>query len=152
MGVPFLEQLQMYAARMKQYITRPMMDILGANHVITLLFHCYVADIMSVLANCCRSINVSVTAENENGLISKSFSKANKKSSRELPLQKKFNAFWTEAGFHYSYALQRSLSVNKSIYNSNTHGICSVLARTLREMNSPSLAVNLLSTMSSSIS
>lgn len=131
---PFLDQLQIYVARLKHYINRPMMVLLGNSHHITLLFHCYVADVLSVLANCRDAISVSKD-QRMNEI-------PNAKDSQQ---ETNSYSIWNEAGIHYSYALQRWLHVHNGIYHSNVIATCSALARTLREINSPNSAVDLMS-------
>merc|ERR1712151_530469 len=110
------------------------MVLLGASHHITLLFHCYVADVLSVLANCRDSINMP--KDQRMNQIS---------NSKDSQLETNSYLIWKEAGNHYSYALQRWLHVHNGIYHSNVIATCSALARTLREINSPDSAVDLMS-------
>lgn len=99
-GLDHLSMLKAFSSHMRRLQGRKMTQVLGPNHPIILLFHCFLGDTLSVLANCIAS---SRSEQNE---YEPCYSESLTSVQDHFSLATSDRFIWEIAGKHYRTAMK----------------------------------------------
>ena len=126
MSSKYLSMLIAFVSQMKSYSKRKMMSLLSSNHPMKLLYHCFLADSLSVLAMCQRN-DTKLMETSSSGLDN-------------------VKDIWRNAADHYKFALKGWVK-NYGIHHPNVPSTTCSFARCLHELGLRNDALRVLSSI-----
>lgn len=123
----WLSMLTGFVSSFQSHLDREMVRIIGHDHDIALVHHCFLADSIAVLANCVAT--------------AKAFSLSTGSSD---PMDQ--DHYWRQAFLHYQYAL-KGFTRTKGLGHQNVAAAAYGAARCLRELGRTGEALEILSTV-----
>lgn len=134
--------LQAFTVKMRRLERRPMMSNLNKDHPVRSIFHCFLGDTLSVLANCAGLEHIKF----DRGVTNDNYKVGSKEAKgRDLtPVVSNQQNLWAIAGEFYRKALSGWIRVY-GICHPNVPATSCGLARCLRELNRREEAIIILS-------
>jgi len=135
-GLDHFDMLRAYASTLRFLLRRRMSNIVGQNHAVTFLHHCFVGDTLSVLANC-------VSLGDKGSVVDRSFLRDQQVDDS---LSGNSRYIWAIACGHYRFALN-GWAKKYGLHHPSVLSTSCGMARCLRELNKRDEAINILSSV-----